>query len=72
MGFILALNAAVKGHKLSDACHVSSSVLALMDVLVRLSEWVDDIPPAAHTLRYGNPAFRHVVELRFISCLSNL
>lgn len=62
VGFILALNAAVKGRKLSDACHVSSSVMALVEVMTTLSQWVDDIPPAAHTLRYGNPAFRHVIS----------
>lgn len=30
----------------------------LVGVLDTLWRWVDDIPPAAHTLRYGNPAYR--------------
>eukprot|EP00884_Botryococcus_braunii_P017675 jgi/Botrbrau1/4591/Bobra.60_2s0077.1 len=58
LGFILALNTAIKGRKLSDACVVSPSVTALLDVLTTLSRWVDEIPPTKHTLRYGNPAFR--------------
>lgn len=30
----------------------------LVGVLDMLWRWVDEIPAAAHTLRYGNPAFR--------------
>ena len=37
---------------------VSGTMQALLHVLDMLSSWVDEIPPAAHTLRYGNPAFR--------------
>ena len=58
VGFILALNEAIKGKQLSDPCHVSEAVAALLAALDTLWRWVDETPPAAHTLRYGNPAFR--------------
>lgn len=36
----------------------SEAVRALVAALDVLCGWVDDIPPAAQSLRYGNPAFR--------------
>jgi hypothetical protein len=33
-------------------------VLGLVRLLGTLNSWVDDIPPAVHSLRYGNPAYR--------------
>lgn len=42
----------------SGALQVSEAVAALKEVLDTLWQWVDETPPAAHTLRYGNPAFR--------------
>ena len=36
----------------------SEAVHKLVGVLDTLWRWVDDIPPASHTLRYGNPAYR--------------
>lgn len=58
ISFILSLNEAVKGKKISDACAVSPMVERFVGVLQTLGVWVDEIPPAAHTLRYGNPAYR--------------
>ncbi|EFN59472.1 hypothetical protein CHLNCDRAFT_18967 [Chlorella variabilis] len=58
VSFILALNKAVKGKQLSDPCEESEAVRKLVGVLDMLWRWVDEIPAAAHTLRYGNPAFR--------------
>eukprot|EP00887_Chlorella_sp_A99_P005770 scaffold1.g5770.t1 len=58
VAFVLALNEAVKGRQLSDPCHVSETMQALVGLLDTLWTWVDEIPPAAHSLRYGNPAFR--------------
>jgi serine/threonine-protein phosphatase 2A activator len=58
VSFILALNEAVKGKQLSDTCPESEAVGKLVGVLDTLWRWVDDTPPAAHTLRYGNPAYR--------------
>lgn len=36
----------------------SEAVGKLVGVLDTLWRWVDETPPAAHTLRYGNPAYR--------------
>jgi serine/threonine-protein phosphatase 2A activator len=36
----------------------SPAVQALLALLENLGSLLDDVPPAAHTLRYGNPAFR--------------
>lgn len=58
VGFLLALNEAVRGKRLSDECTVSPAVEALLKVLDTLSAWVDQIPPVTQSLRYGNPAFR--------------
>jgi serine/threonine-protein phosphatase 2A activator len=58
LGFILALNQAVRGHTLSAACEISETTTALVTILDTMDTWVDEIPPAEHTLRYGNPSFR--------------
>lgn len=58
VGFVLALNEAVKGKQLSDRCEVSEAVQKLLGVLDTLWRWVEETPAAAHTLRYGNPAYR--------------
>ena len=58
VGFVLSLNEGVKGHKVSDPCAESKSVKGLLALLAELSAWVDQIPPATTSLRYGNPAFR--------------
>lgn len=58
VGFLLALNEAVRGKKLSDPVPSSPAVDALMKVLQTLDGWVDEIPPVSQSLRYGNPAFR--------------
>jgi serine/threonine-protein phosphatase 2A activator len=62
VGFISALNDAVKGKKVSDSCEVSQPVQTMLDILQKLGEWVDEIPPAQQALRYGNPAFRSAVS----------
>ncbi|KAL4421972.1 hypothetical protein ABPG77_010995 [Micractinium sp. CCAP 211/92] len=58
VGFVLALNEAVKGRQLSDPCHESEVVRKLLALLDTLWRWVEETPSAAHTLRYGNPAYR--------------
>ena len=58
VGFISALNDAVKGRSSTDECSMSQPVLALVDVLKQMREWVDEIPPQQQSLRYGNPAYR--------------
>ena len=58
VGFISALNDAVKGRSSTDTCSMSRPVLALVDALKKMREWVDEIPPQQQSLRYGNPAYR--------------
>lgn len=58
VSFILSLNEAVKGKKLSDPCTISPIVSGLLDAINTLSTWVDQIPPVQQSLRYGNPAYR--------------
>ncbi|GMH40343.1 hypothetical protein BSKO_08247 [Bryopsis sp. KO-2023] len=58
LGFLLSCNKAVVGKKLSDPCVVSEHVTKLLEGLEKMSQWVDEIPPAQHSLRYGNPAYR--------------
>ena len=60
VGFINALNDAVKGHTNTEDCHISQPVQALVEVLHKMTAWVDEIPPQKQSLRYGNPAFRYV------------
>lgn len=58
LGFVVSLSDAVRGRKLSDACHVSQRLEGVLAALGAMSRWVDDIPPAAAALRYGNPSYR--------------
>ncbi|CAK0782979.1 hypothetical protein CVIRNUC_006174 [Coccomyxa viridis] len=58
VGFIHALNDAVKGRSNGEACTMSPPVEALVTALQQMSAWVDDIPPQQQSLRYGNPAYR--------------
>ena len=58
VGFIRAMDEAVRGVKVSDECRVSAPVEGLLHALRQLSAWVDEIPPARQAMRYGNPAYR--------------
>lgn len=58
LGFIAALSHSVLGHKISDPCHESETVLSILSVIETMSKWVDEIPPAAQSSRYGNLSFR--------------
>ena len=60
LSFVLAVNASVTGLPLSQPAgnDVSKSVTAMVTVLDTLDTWINEIPPAAHALRYGNPSFR--------------
>uniref|UniRef100_A0A7C8Z9S3 Serine/threonine-protein phosphatase 2A activator n=1 Tax=Opuntia streptacantha TaxID=393608 RepID=A0A7C8Z9S3_OPUST len=58
LGFIAALSHSIRGHKISDHCHESETVLRILSVIETLSKWVDEIPPAAQSSRYGNLSFR--------------
>ncbi|BFZ05660.1 hypothetical protein BsWGS_08699 [Bradybaena similaris] len=58
LGFILALNDAIKNKKIRDQYPVSSCVDKLYGLLEVLDKWVDEIPPIDQPQRFGNKAFR--------------
>lgn len=58
VAFTMALNESVIGVKNSDACTVGPAVQKLLDALQKLSEFIKEVPPVTHEVRYGNPAYR--------------
>ena len=58
VGFVLFINGAVKDTPVSAEVAVSPAVEALTAAIDSLVELLEEIPPAQHALRYGNPAFR--------------
>ncbi|KAE9593137.1 putative peptidylprolyl isomerase [Lupinus albus] len=58
LGFIVSLSDSVRGRKISDPCHVSQTVTAIVSILETLTLWVDEIPPVQQAARYGNIAYR--------------
>ncbi|VFQ75004.1 unnamed protein product [Cuscuta campestris] len=58
LGFLVSLSESIRSHKLSDPCHVSSEVSALVLVIQNLISYADEIPPAPQSSRYGNVAYR--------------
>ncbi|CAI9097043.1 OLC1v1033338C2 [Oldenlandia corymbosa var. corymbosa] len=59
LGFVVCLSESIKSHKLSDPCPVSPAVsAALVGVMEKLISFVDEIPPAPQSSRYGNVAYR--------------
>ncbi|GIY48701.1 hypothetical protein CDAR_314501 [Caerostris darwini] len=58
LGFILAMNEAVKGKKISDVPIKSEMVSKLIKLLETLDKWIDEIPPIEQPQRFGNKAFR--------------
>lgn len=66
VGFILQVNAQMRGKKLTKAHNVSESVQKVLDMLSRFKQWLEDFPPLPQAMRFGNKAFRtwhqHVVQ----------
>ncbi|RUS15235.1 hypothetical protein BC938DRAFT_477045 [Jimgerdemannia flammicorona] len=58
MIFIENLNRSVVDKKISDPCHVSENITALLGMLDQIDSWTDDIPPLQNPQRFGNKAFR--------------
>lgn len=58
LGFLTAMNMAVRGRKLSAECVVSPVTTGLLKMLDTLSQWIDGIPPVDQPQRFGNTAFR--------------
>eukprot|EP01018_Ginkgo_biloba_P013134 Gb_13358 [translate_table: standard] len=62
VGFIVALNESIRGHKISDSSLESPIVHNIVEILEIMNKWVDEIPPLQQPARYGNPAFRQWQE----------
>ncbi|KAI4464521.1 serine/threonine-protein phosphatase 2a regulatory subunit b [Holotrichia oblita] len=63
VGFILAINEAVKGIKLSMIrADLSDTVLKLMELLDKLGAMIDQVPPVEQPQRFGNQAFSNLVS----------
>ncbi|XP_011070459.1 serine/threonine-protein phosphatase 2A activator [Sesamum indicum] len=58
LGFVVSLSESIKSRKLSHPCHLSSTVETLVTILQKLVDYVDEIPPAPQTARYGNVSYR--------------
>ncbi|CAL0333979.1 unnamed protein product [Lupinus luteus] len=58
LGFIVSLSDSIRGRKISDPCHVSQNVTAIVSIIETLTLWVDEIPPVQQAARYGNIAYR--------------
>ncbi|XP_076890067.1 uncharacterized protein LOC143541034 [Bidens hawaiensis] len=58
LGFIVSLSESIRGHKLSDPCHVSNATASIVSILQTLTQSVDQIPPLPQSSRYGNLAYR--------------
>lgn len=58
LGFIVSLSESIRGHKISDPCHVSPVITKIISILQTLIQFVDQIPPLQQSARYGNLAYR--------------
>lgn len=59
MGFILAVNEAIKGKSNSKGMeNASREVVKLIEMLNKLDEKIDETPPVQQPQRFGNVAFR--------------
>ncbi|GAB6021945.1 hypothetical protein CHUAL_006106 [Chamberlinius hualienensis] len=59
MGFVLMMNEAVKGKKMSTPVNTSNVTENMLSLLIKLDKWVDEIPPIDQPQRFGNKAFRN-------------
>lgn len=63
MGFILAINEAIKGKSLKyDALPVSPTITKLCGVINKLDQFINETPPLEQPQRFGNQAFRLWLE----------
>ncbi|XP_071450733.1 serine/threonine-protein phosphatase 2A activator isoform X2 [Hetaerina americana] len=58
VGFILALNEAVKGKPISCSFYEGPGIKGMVSMLDTLSQWIDETPPIDQPQRFGNQAFR--------------
>jgi len=58
VGFILAMNDAVKNRKLRDEFTITASIEKLLAMFQTMNQWIDEIPPIDQPQRFGNKAFK--------------
>ncbi|CAH1423655.1 unnamed protein product [Lactuca virosa] len=58
LGFVVALSESIRGHKISDPCHMSPTITSIISILQTLLQFADEIPPLQQSARYGNLAYR--------------
>ncbi|XP_065881385.1 uncharacterized protein [Euphorbia lathyris] len=58
LGFVVSLSDSVRGHKISDPCHESSTIKTMLSMIETLARWIGEIPPVQQAARYGNISFR--------------
>lgn len=59
LGFVLALNEAIRGKANSlKGVQLSPAILNLLEMLEKLNKLINDTPPVQQPQRYGNQAFR--------------
>ncbi|EPS70972.1 hypothetical protein M569_03784, partial [Genlisea aurea] len=58
LGFVVSLSDSVRSRKISDSCYLSPIVEVLLSILQDITVYVDEIPPAPQSARYGNVAYR--------------
>lgn len=56
--FINKLNHEAINTKLTDDFEISETVQRFLDLLSKLSQWIDEIPPIQQPQRFGNKAFK--------------
>jgi len=56
--FINNLNNNIRGTKLTDSFEISPKVQRILDILVKLNGWIDEVPPIQQPQRFGNKAFK--------------
>ena len=58
LGFVVALSKSIHSHKLFDPCHQSKTINSIVSILETLIQWIDEIPSAQQSSRYGNLLYR--------------
>lgn len=58
LGFVLALNDAVKGKSVDSECPHSEAIDKTIAMLDKFDCWINEIPPVEQPQRFGNKSFR--------------
>uniref|UniRef100_A0A1B6C8Y1 Serine/threonine-protein phosphatase 2A activator n=1 Tax=Clastoptera arizonana TaxID=38151 RepID=A0A1B6C8Y1_9HEMI len=58
LGFISAMNEAIKGKTLQIDCLQTDVISGLLQLLNKVDDWIAEIPPLEQPQRFGNKAFK--------------